>query len=261
MCSSLESVIAFSTPSGRPKVGAATTAEEPSNKATQILQGIGPVQVDLNQYNLDSLEDIAMEWTANLKQKISEKEVKAVLGVRNATELFVDTVEILLPRQPGQGLGLELAEIAGGRDDGLGISLITGVVEGGPTDGLDILPGDSISKITLLRRQTTTGDALSEVQEAIPVRTECLGFDATVNAIQSLPDCSESMDETLQLSLRRIRRKPRVTVKLQYPPSQKEQDATLELFAGENLRMGMLIRGVKLNDPLAKRFDTKNGGR
>jgi ferredoxin len=30
--------------------------------------------------------------------------------------------------------------------------------------------------------------------------------------------------------------------------------------AGENLRQGMLVRGVKLNDPLAKRFDTKSGG-
>ena len=113
-----------------------------------------------------------MEWTANVKQKISEKEAKTVLGVGNATQLFVDTVEVLVPRQPGQELGWELAEIARGRDNGLGITLITGVLEGGPTDGLDIFPGDSISKITLLRHQTTTGDALSKVQEAIPLRTD-----------------------------------------------------------------------------------------
>jgi hypothetical protein len=34
----------------------------------------------------------------------------------------------------------------------------------------------------------------------------------------------------------------------------------IELFAGENLRQGMLVCGVKINDPLALRFDTKNGG-
>ena len=62
------------------------------------------------------------------------------------------------------------------------------------------------------------------------------------------------MDETLKPT--------RVTVKMQYPrPSQNEHDATLELFAGENLRMGMLVRGVKLNDALANRVATANGGR
>jgi Na+-transporting NADH:ubiquinone oxidoreductase subunit NqrF len=49
-------------------------------------------------------------------------------------------------------------------------------------------------------------------------------------------------------------------VTLKYPPSQDEKDSTLELFAGENLRLGMLVRGVKLNDPLARRFDTKSEG-
>ncbi|KAL7566752.1 hypothetical protein ACA910_017800 [Epithemia clementina (nom. ined.)] len=250
--------------------GANNQLQEPSNKATQIMQGIGPIQVDLNQYNLDSIDRIAMEWTANLRQKTAEKEVKVMLGVRNQTEYFVDNVEVQFPRRKGEGLGIELVEIAGGREDGLGITLVSGLVEGGPTQGLDILPGDSISKITLLRRsrRTRTADKareskafLEEFQEAIPVRTECLGFDATVQAILSLPEYNdEQFEDTLAISLKRIRRKPRVHVKLQYPPSQKEKDTTIELFAGENLRMGMLIRGVKLNDPLAKRFDTKNGG-
>jgi len=51
-----------------------------------------------------------------------------------------------------------------------------------------------------------------------------------------------------------------VTIKLKYPPSQNEKDTSIELYAGENLRYGMLIRDVKLNDPLAKRFDTKSSG-
>eukprot|EP00957_Ditylum_brightwellii_P064969 4928557-Ditylum_brightwellii.AAC.1 len=49
---------------------------------------------------------------------------------------------------------------------------------------------------------------------------------------------------------------PKVTLNLQYPPSQNEPDVTIELFAGENLRRAMLTRGVKLNDALSRRFDS-----
>ena len=38
------------------------------NVATQVLQGTGATQVDLNQYNLQSLEQIEQEWTAQLVQ-------------------------------------------------------------------------------------------------------------------------------------------------------------------------------------------------
>jgi len=73
----------------------------------------------------------------------------------------------------------------------------------------------------------------------------------------SLPP-PEGEGEVIVLTLKRLRRKPKVTVKLQYPPYQNEPDATIELFAGENLRRAMLVRGVKLNDALSRRFD--NGG-
>jgi hypothetical protein len=99
----------------------------------------------------------------------------------------------------------------------------------------------------------------SETDTEVSVRTDCLDYEGTVNAIRSLPEQVET-DEEIVLVLKRIRRKPKVKVNLQYPPSQGEKDVSIELFAGENLRMGMLVRGVKLNDPLAKRFDTKNGG-
>mmetsp|Transcript_5676 Transcript_5676/g.7460 ORF Transcript_5676/g.7460 Transcript_5676/m.7460 type:complete len:330 (+) Transcript_5676:189-1178(+) len=235
--------------------------EEPSNKATQIMQGVGQVQVDLNQYNLDSIETIAQEWTANLKQKAAKKEVMVSLGVRSDRELFVDQVTVQAPRRAGEGVGLELTELAGGREDGLGITLVTGVVEGGVTEGLDILPGDSISQITLIRQRRADNRAtLSEVQEFIPVQTECLSYDATVDVILSLPKYDDRFDEMFEITLKRIRKKPRVNVRLQYPRSQKEKDFTIELFAGENLRMGMLLQGVKLNDPLAQRFDAKNDG-
>ena len=90
---------------------------------------------------------------------------------------------------------------------------------------------------------------LTDSKEIVSVSTECLGYDGTVDAILSLPD-PKTDDETLTLNIRRIRRKPKITVNLKYPPSQDTLDETIELFAGENLRLGMLVRGVKLNDPV-----------
>ena len=69
-----------------------------------------------------------------------------------------------------------------------------------------------------------------------------------------------SDDEIYIVTVKRLRRKPKVTVKLQYPPSQGEPDKVLELFSGEILRQAMLVRGVRLNDPLAERFDDKLSG-
>lgn len=243
-------VDAFSMPVG----------QVPSNKATQIMQGTGPVAVDMNQYNLKTLDEILEEWRLNLRQKPAETEVTAFLDARNP-DYFVDTVTVSYPRVNDAGLGLELAELAGGRDDGLGITVVTGLVEGGPAQELDILPGDVIARVAVRRRKRLQDNKrLSEQEEFVEAKTEGLCYDDTVAAILNLPPADDKYQEIYELTLKRIRRKPRVTVKLQYPPSQNKQDTTIELFAGENLRMGMLLRGVKLNDPLAKRFDTKNGG-
>ena len=57
-----------------------------------------------------------------------------------------------------------------------------------------------------------------------------------------------------------MRKKPRVSVKLQFPPDFEEPDTTIELFSGENLRRAMLTRGVKLNDALSRRFDSGGTG-
>jgi len=233
--------------------------------------GVGPRSgwTDMTQYNVDDLSLIASEWTANLIARTIDTPERIELGCRDSS-LFVDTLLVPIKRRSGEGLGIELQEIAGGREDGLGITIITGLVEGGCADrsGGDILAGDSIASISVAR--TISNSGTSSEEEVLVAATECLGYDSTVAAIQSLPQVEggkneeEGMvveeDEEVLLTLKRIRRKPRVKVNLRFPPSQNEPDATIELFAGENLRQGMLVRGVKLNDPLAKRFDTKNGG-
>jgi ferredoxin len=215
--------------------------------------------VDRNRYNIP-VDRIAQEWTAELVPGSSLQKEGVYLGAKSTKELRVDTVTVELSRRMGEGLGLQLLEIAGGREDGLGITVVDGIVEGGIADGSDVMIGDSISAITVIKKTTGTTDiatstSLSEREVRHSEETECLGYDKTVEAILSLPPV-ECDGEKIVLTLKRLRRKPKVTVNLQYPPSQGEPDVTLELFAGENLRRAMLTRGIKLNDPLSRRFDS-----
>lgn len=216
--------------------------------------------VDRNTYNLP-LDKIAQEWTAEVVPASSLREGGIYLGAKNGREIMVDTVQVELTRIPGQGLGLELLEIAGGRDDGLGITVIDGIVDGGiaqeacPVSGERVMVGDSIVALSVRKNTNQAAGVLLESQTVESVGTECYGYDKMIDAILSLPP-PETNDERIVLTLKRLRRKPKVTLKLQYPPSQNEPDTTLELFSGENLRRAMLTRGVKLNDPLSERFDS-----
>ena len=216
--------------------------------AAEVFAGAGPIQVDMNQYNL-GLEASAEEWTARLSAASALQEGGAFLDAKNGKNVMVDTLKIVVPRIQGQGLGMELLEIAGGRADGLGITIISGLVDGGCADGTGLLPGDSLSKLAV---RATDGT------ETAAVGVECFGYDRTVEAIGSLPPAETGT--SLVLTVKRLRRKPKVQLTLQYPTHQNEADATLELFAGENLRRAMLTRGVKLNDPLARRFDSGGSG-
>lgn len=234
--------------------------ETARNIATQILQGAGPAAVDMNKYNLP-LNQIEKEWRATLVQKTTEKEAGVYLRAATERVNFEDKVTVAFARSTNGGLGIELAELAGGRDDGLGITVVTGLVKGGSADGADIIPGDSITEVSVVRRRSQSKESgLEEQQEFWRVKTECFSYDATVDAIRSLPAVVDGYEDFFSVKLKRLRRKPKVTVKLQYPPEQNEPDETIEMFAGENLRQGMLVRGVKLNDPLAQRFDTKSEG-
>ncbi len=214
----------------------------------------------MNVYNLP-LDIIEEQWTANLVAKTVDDDGGIFLGCKNGREYFPDVVSVTIPRPPeGTGLGIMLQEIAGGRGDGLGITVVSGLVESGYIErcNVDILPGDSITSISVVKNLKSAKLGLVEKEDITSAATECLGYDATVDAIVNLPPGSEG--ESLVINMKRLRRKPRVKVNLKFPPSQKQKDQTIELFAGENLRLGMLVRGVKLNDPLAKRFDTKSDG-
>lgn len=216
-------------------------------------------QVDMNKYNLE-FPNVLEEWSAEVHTASSMMDEGIYLGARDKTNNFADSVTHIVSRKTPGGLGLELEEIAGGREDGIGITVITGLVEGGNSDlstgtECSILPGDCI---TALEAITTVGGSTGTQikEETTAVSVECFGYDKTVEAIMSLPPDWEQ----LRVTTKRLRRKPKVNVRLQYPPEREEPDTVLELFAGENLRRAMLTRGVKLNDALSRRFDSGGTG-
>lgn len=215
--------------------------------------------VDLDQYNLP-LEKVLDQWTVTLVAKNAQSDGGVFLRVKNDREYYVDKIDVSFPRRPDAGLGILLQEVAGGREDGLGITLVNGLVEGGSADGTNLLPGDSIINVGV--RRSGSGDGfggMSETEDIVSVSTECLGYDATVDAILGLPPAETDQEEFL-VTVKRLRRKPKTTVNLQFPPGDDRQDVSIELFSGEKLRQAMLTRGIKLNDPNKKRFDTKNEG-
>eukprot|EP00534_Pseudo-nitzschia_fraudulenta_P007746 CAMPEP_0201144238 /NCGR_PEP_ID=MMETSP0851-20130426/6005_1 /ASSEMBLY_ACC=CAM_ASM_000631 /TAXON_ID=183588 /ORGANISM="Pseudo-nitzschia fraudulenta, Strain WWA7" /LENGTH=339 /DNA_ID=CAMNT_0047418893 /DNA_START=77 /DNA_END=1096 /DNA_ORIENTATION=- len=234
------------------------------NIATQVLQGTGEPAVDLNQYNLP-YSIIQEGWKANFVQKPTENQGRVRLEAKNGVEHYADVMIVTFPRKEenGGGLGIQLEELAGGRSDGVGITIVSGLVEGGSAENADLNEGDSLASISLIRRkrQATTNTMISDNEEEFSVALECLDYDQTVESIgKTIPPVKKGFEDVFVLKVKRLRRLPRVTIRLQYPPEQNEPDATIEMFAGENLRQGMLVRGVKLNDPLARRFDTKSEG-
>lgn len=207
--------------------------------------------VDMNVYNVP-YETAVEQWTAELLPQTAMQEEGIYLGVRDKKNIMADTVSCLIRKAPSTnsgGLGIELFEIAGGRQDGVGITIVSGLVPGGnaaATAAACILPGDSLVSLEVLDPQ---GKVFFD-----PIVTECLGYDKTVEAIASqLP----SDWQIIKVTVKRLRRKPKVTVELQFP---QDEPVSIEIFAGENLRRAMLVRGVKLNDELARRFDSGGSG-
>lgn len=239
-------------PSKRPFTFLSSTKSSQS-ESSAVYAAAGTAKVDMNVYNVP-LQTAADQWTAVLQSASGG----VSLGVKNTRELFLDTLTFKIKREGG--LGMVLTEIAGGREDGLGITVVEEILQGSNADQSGILPGDSIIKVAIDKPlETSLGKSgMSVAEERIEVATECLGFDKTIEALTSLPPPTSSEDE-IMVTVKRIRKQPKIKVKVQFPPSQNEPDTTIELFAGENLRRAMLTRGIKLNDKLSERFDS--GGR
>ena len=118
------------------------------------------------------------------------------------------------------------------------------LVEGGNGEraiGGSIQAGDAFVAATSLGSSNT-------------VTLEGLNYDGVLENLGALDP-----SKPVRLQLKRLKRMPRATVRLVFPEVEKRPDETLTLFTGANVRRSMLSSGVKLNDPLARRFDAGSG--
>jgi ferredoxin len=103
------------------------------------------------------------------------------------------------------------------------------------------------------------GDMLAAAWEvdrlASRVSLEGLTKAATMNRLSTL-DTSKG----ITLIVKRLVPKYKAKVRIVYPESDNLEDDTLELYPGTKLRQAMLVSGVRLNDPLARRFDSGGDG-
>ena len=243
---------------------------------------LGPISPStLEKYNLPPdviSQGYAVQIVTQVAGKSIDESTEIQLAPKNTKEHYVDTVKVEIPisldSPSGVGLGVELLEIeGGGRDDGLGIVIVNGLVPGGNAErAMDILKnegketimyGDSLSSVDLILRRVNRANG--ETMDVSSARTECLGYDSMVESLMELlsplSNNQRNINEaTVILTLRRLRRSPQIQIQLHYPPSQKLPPTTLQLKPGDNLRMAMLQRGIKLNDPLAQRYDGKPTG-
>lgn len=255
--------------------------EQPVNRK-QIL---GPISAStVAKYNLPP-DVIAEGWSAQIVQRAAttidnqSRESDRVLGKatteiqlipKNPQDHYAGTVRVAVPiALDSPGLGIALLELEGGREDGLGITIVTGLVPGGnaekavamtmgeqlDNDQETIMYGDTIVSAEMILQQR--GSANTDIRS---ITTECLGYDSTIDALVGM---LSSLDNTIQeasivLTLKRLRRRPNLFVKIYYPPEQDLPPETIQLQAGDNLRMALLQKGIKLNDPLAQRYDGKS---
>jgi 2Fe-2S iron-sulfur cluster binding domain len=237
----------------------ATNTNEPTAAAGSSSMSAVDEDNYMNKYNVP-FETAVEQWTAVLRPPNDLQDAGIFLGCRTDKDYYVDTVKTSFQRHPGSGLGIVLLELQSRDADGVGIVVVEELVEGGSAaSSSELIPGDSIVQIDVSNDNNSySGDSKAATAR---VQTECLNYDRTIDAITSLPPGSDAAEvQTVVVTAKRIRRRPKVRVTFQYPPSQKESDLTLELFAGENLRRSMLVRGIKLNDPLARRFDSGGTG-
>lgn len=260
------------------KIRISTQLHEQPINLNQLLGTASPAT--MQNYNLPP-DTIAGGLTAQIVTRLNKavddrrETTEIILVPKNTDDHFIDSfrVEIPIPLE-SPGLGIELLELEGGREDGLGIVIVNGLVPGGNAQRAlekksetqeTIMYGDSISAAELVLRRS--GSATEDKTDVLSAKLECLGYDYTVGALGDLLSAlsnengdSNIEEATMILTMRRLRRRPKLEVKLYYPPSQELPPETIKLMPGDNLRMAMLQKGVKLNDPLAQRYDGKPTG-
>ena len=142
---------------------------------------------------------------------------------------------------PGIGLGLE--EL-GSDGNGVGLVLVDSVVPDSNAAKASeaILPGDALISV----RAASGGASVS---------LEGLTYDSTIDILTSI----DPSIGALVFTVRRLVVQPKVAVTLRFP-DQDRADESITMLPGQPLRQTFLSSGIKLNDPLALRFDSGGPG-
>ena len=163
-------------------------------------------------------EGMAPGWKATTDETGAYELIPASYEYRYQ-EVYVE-----IPRTAeSPGLGV-LLEQFGTLENG-GLTLIAGLVEGGnaAAAGVDLLPGDSIVK-------------------AGSTRTECLDYDATVDALMALPPAPAPAG----LMVKRLVKVPFVNIKVMFPRDEGKADVTFKMRRGASLRAELLRNRVEM---------------
>lgn len=211
--------------------------------------------VDPNVYNVDA-EKAADLWTVSVS---ADARMDRAAGVpfldSKSKDYMVDDIQVVVNRDGG--MGIELLELAGGRDDDYGLTIVSGV--SGNAEKAGLIAGDSIVGVIVNKVSLKDGSNTQVEESTERFDCECKNFDATISLLGSFPPEIES----LTLNIKRMRRWPKVKVTVQYPPIQcadpKDNEVTVELFAGENLKRALQTRGIIFEDRDAPKCDFCGG--
>ena len=169
---------------------------------------VGSSAVDPNVYNVD-LETATDLWTASVSPTNSNmREAGIPFLDSKSKDYYVDDVEVVVSREGG--MGMDLLELAGGREDGYGITIVTGV--SGNAQKAGVLPGDSITAVTVTSSAVDEQNNVEEISRS--AGCECLDFDGTIQVL------SQFDSPQVQLSIKRLRRWPKLKVVVEYPTVQ-----------------------------------------
>lgn len=207
--------------------------------------------VDPNVYNVDA-EKAADLWTVSVSaENRFDREAGVPFLDSKSKDYYVDEIRMVVSRDGG--MGIELLELAGGRDDDYGLTVVSGV--SGNAEKAGIIPGDSIMGVEINKVSLKDGSNTKVEESSEMFDCECKNFDTTIGLLGSFPPEMDS----LVLNVKRLRRWPKVKVVVQYPPIQcadgADNEETLELFAGENLKRALQTRGIVFEDRDAAKCD------
>jgi len=232
----------------KPTLAFAAPADSDFEKPIAVANPDANSAVNPNVYNVDA-ETAADLWTVSVSP---DNRMDRAAGVpfldSKSKDYMVDDLQVVVSRDGG--MGIELLELAGGRDDDYGLTIVSGV--SGNAEKAGLIAGDSIVGVVVT---TQDGNNMQVEESTERFDCECKNFDSTIGLLGSFPPEIES----LTLNIKRIRRWPKIKVTVQYPPIQcadpTDNEETLELFAGENLKRALQTRGIVFEDRDAPKCD------